>query len=430
MAVAKMLEDLEFVLGQVADESRPVRSIDLSRFSDLPRGEVVRFESTWRGLDAGRRLALVSMMVEQAEANIHLNFHAILRECLNDAAGQIRRLAIEGLWEDEKPSLIGRLVALMANDPEPDVRAAAATSLGRFVLLGALGEITEADADQAERSLRTAWMRMPESNEVRRRVLESLAYAADPAVSALIEAAYDDDDELMRQSAVFAMGRSADRRWSTPILVELRNRDAAMRFEAAVSAGELGLPAAVQPLIQLMDDADNNVREAAALALGKIGGREARRALEAAIDGDDERLAQAAEDALEELVFNSSGFESSQQRSFGRPQGRDRSARQSWDTESRETGDKGLYDEDEDDTGTVPLGPDWRSVSPHSGPDDYETEEDEDAWDAEESEALYWLDEDEDEDEDDDLSPEEGFHVGTDSFPGLPGGWRGGPGPF
>jgi hypothetical protein len=421
-----MLEDLEFVLGQVADESRPVRSIDLSRLSDLPRAEVIRFDSTWRVLAADRRLGLVSMMVEQAEANIHLNFHAILRECLNDVDGQVRRLAIDGLWEDEKPSLIERLITMLGNDPDSEVRAAAATSLGRFVLLGALGEIIEATADQVERSLRSAWMRAVESNEVRRRALESLAYAADPAVGALIEAAYNDDDQLMRKSAVFAMGRSADWRWSKTILAELRNRDAAMRFEAAVSAGELGLSAAVQPLVELMDDASSDVREAAALALGKIGGREARRALEAVLDGEDERLAQAAEEALEELAFNSFGLESLRQSLSGVPQSQV-VRRHPRVTENDETAiDVSYDDEDGYEPERALLEADSRFTLHRSELDDYEIEEEEDAWDEEKDEEFDWLGIDDEEDED--RSPRGNSRSRRDSFSGPPSGWRGGPG--
>jgi len=390
-----MLEDLELVLGQLADETRPVRSIDLSRFSDLPRTEAARFDLAWAGLSAARRLETVSAMVERAEANIHLNFHAVLRQCLSDSDGQVRRLAVDGLWEDEKPSLVGRLATLLASDPVAEVRATAATSLGRFVLLGVLGEITEAAAQQAESALRAAWALSREPNEVRRRVLESLAYAADCAVCDLIETAYNDDDGLMRQSAVFAMGRSPDHRWSKPVLVELRSRDPVMRFEAAVSAGELGLTAAVQQLVRLMDDADSNIRQAAAMALGKIGGREAKRALEEVLHGTDKGLSEAAEEALEELSFNSSGFEPRLD-DDGAASGRRRAH------EASETEDE---DFDEENEGDARLSED-------------ELREDEDSWDTEEDGELYWLDEDEEEDKD---------PGSMDSFPG-PAGRRPGPG--
>ena len=384
-----MFEDLELVLGQLADETRPLRSIDLARFSDLPRAEAMRFDAAWADLTAARRLETVRMMVERAEANIHLNFHAILRECLSDADGQIRRLAVDGLWEDEKPSLIGRLVMLLENDPVPDVRAAAATSLGRFVLLGVLGEIAEAAAHQAEMALRAAWARAQQPNEARRRALEGLAYCTDPGVCDLIETAYNDDDGLMRRSAVFAMGRSADHRWSKPVLAELESRDPAMRYEAAVSAGELGLVAAVPRLVQLMDDADSSISGAAALALGKIGGRAAKRALEAVLRGSDERLTQAAEEALEELTFNNFDFEERLgDRAAGSPRHRI--------VEADETEDEDFFDEDESNTGLS-----------------RDALEDEDFWDEVEDEALYWLDGDEEEDD--------GYLDGPDSFPGPAG---------
>ena len=56
---------------------------------------------------------------------------------------------------------------------------------------------------------------------VRRRALEGLSYTGAPDLRDLISSAYYDDDALMRQSAVFAMGRSVDRRWSSIVLAEL-----------------------------------------------------------------------------------------------------------------------------------------------------------------------------------------------------------------
>jgi len=304
-----MHEDFEFVLEQLADESRPVRTINLAHLSDLPRDLAEHFRGAWPGFSPERRLELVSSFVEQAEANIHLNFHAILRDCLADTDAQVRRLAVEGLWEDERPSLVKPLAMLLAEDPAVEVRAAAASLLGRFVLLGVLGEIAEVHAVHAEQALRTAWFRPREVTEVRRRALEGLAYTSDPDISDLIDVAYFDEDPLMRQSAVFAMGRSADWRWEKFVLDELNSRETAMRFEAAFAAGELTLKAAVYQLIRLLDDADSDVREAAALALGKIGGQDAKRALQAVLTDGDERLADAAEDALDELYFNSGAFD-------------------------------------------------------------------------------------------------------------------------
>ncbi len=300
-----MPEDLDILLQQLADEGRSVRTINLAGLSDLPRIEAAEVYATLANLNARRRLELVSMMTEQAEANVHLNFLAILRECLNDGDAQVRKVAIDGLWEDERPNLVGPLVRLLTEDPSPEVRAAAAVSLGRFVLLGVLGEISDSYAERVAQAMRGAWSRPGEAVEVRRRALEGLAYTDEDGVDELIEAAYYDENDLMRQSAVFAMGRTADRRWARLVLTELGSGDPGMRYEAAGAAGELTLTAAMKSLIKLLDDADSTVRETAALSLGKIGGRDARHALEACLESSDRGLAEAATDALEELAFNS-----------------------------------------------------------------------------------------------------------------------------
>jgi hypothetical protein len=300
-----MADELTLVLEQLADESRPVRGINLVHLSDVPRSRAGEFRAAWTLFSPQRRLELITVMVEQAEVNIHLNFHTLLRELLADADAQVRRLAIDGLWEDERPTLAAPLIRLLADDPAVEVRAAAAVSLGRFVLLGALGEIADKCAVQTEEALRTAWFRRHEVTEVRRRALEGLVYTNHAYVKDLVDSAYYDEDALMRQSAVFAMGRSGDRRWSRFVLAQLDSHEDAMRFEAAVAAGELALAPAVRPLIRLLDDPDGQVREAAALALGKIGGREAKRALESCLRSGDPRLVESAHEALEELAFNS-----------------------------------------------------------------------------------------------------------------------------
>ncbi len=300
-----MTESLNTVLEQLADEIRPVHSLDLAQLSDLGRLQVEKAYSTWLTLSAARRSELMSALVELAETNIHVNFHALLRACLSDSEARVRKLAIEGLWEDEKVSLIQPLIALLATDDDVEVRAAAAISLGRFVLLGVLGDIDDAPAQAAADALRAAWSRGGEPVEVRRRALEGLACTALAGLREWISDAYYDEDARMRQSALFAMGRSADPRWAKIVLAELGSPESPMRFEAAVAAGELGLARAVQPLIRRLDDPDGTVREAAVLALGKIGGAAARRALQALLSSEDERMAEAAEEALDEVRFNS-----------------------------------------------------------------------------------------------------------------------------
>ena len=208
-----MSEELEFVLQRLGDEDRPVRSISLAPLSDLTRDQMSLFRLAWGDLKAERRFEVTAELVEQAEANVHLNFCTVLRDCLRDTDARVRKLAVEGLWEDCKPNLVSPLVSLLEGDPSTEVRAAAAISLSRFVLMGELGEIAEAAGTQAEAALRAAWFRPHEVNEVRRRALEGMAYTDKPDVQEFIRNAYYDEDEQMRQSAVFAIGAQ----WRPPL---------------------------------------------------------------------------------------------------------------------------------------------------------------------------------------------------------------------
>ena len=387
-----MSDELELLLAQLADESRQVRAVKLAYLSDLARPALNRFQAAWETFSPARRAELVATLVEQAETNIHMNFHAVLRACLADPDPRVRKQAIEGLWEDEKTSLVAPLASLLAADPEPDVRAAAATSLGRFVLLGALGEIPDGPAQLAHDALHAAWRRRGECAEVRRRVLEGLACGTGADVPDMISSAYYDEDERMRQSALYAMGRHAHPRWAKFILAELGSHEPAMRYEAALAAGEMGLKNAVPPLIRALDDADGHVREAAVLALGKIGGAPARRALEALVRGDDEHLAQAADDALAELNFNSEKIDDAML-DFAAPQ----AARgpspeadefgEDWDAEE---GDEGFDDEDDE---FADLFEDDRF---DGGGDEFGDEDDD--FDEDKNDDLEWDDEDSDDD--------------------------------
>jgi HEAT repeat protein len=374
-----MLSKLASCLALLADEDRPVRTVDLADLSDLSRNQVAEFHATWLDLSPSRRLELITAMVEQAETNIHLIFHAALRACLTDGDAQVRRLAIEGLWEDERVSLVPTLAGLLTNDPSDDVRATSATALGRFVLMGVLGDIAEEPARQAEVALQLAWERSGEPVSVRRRVLESLAPTDTADLHVLIGDAYYSDNELMRQSAIFAMGRSANPRWNKIVLTELNSREPAIRFEAAEAAGEMAIRAAVQPLIQRLDDPDKDVREAAALALGKIGGPAARRALEALAAGDDERLAEAATEALEELMFNSTHLDDALDDSDGSASHRSRAARPA-------DGDLFFDDDDDDDEGADYFDQDDDEYDGDDGDDGDDWDDDTDGFDDQDEE--------------------------------------------
>ncbi len=86
-------------------------------------------------------------------------------------------------------------------------------------------------------------------------------------------------------------------------LVQLRDKQAAVRATAATSIGLLGPKAtvAVQPLILALNDQDKFVRRAAVKSLAKIGSREAVEPIRRKLQDRDKYVAHSAARALQTL---------------------------------------------------------------------------------------------------------------------------------
>ncbi|HPD41870.1 MAG TPA: HEAT repeat domain-containing protein, partial [Anaerolineae bacterium] len=187
-----------------------------------------------------------------------------------------------------------------------------------------------------------------ENLEVRRRALESLAYAGVAELPTLIQAAYRHPAEAMQISAVFAMGRSADLRWREMVMRQLHHPSPAMRYEAARACGELATRDAVPELVELADDVDLEVQEAALWALGQIGGDLARLTLERYLEAESETLRFAADEALQELEFMHGSLDTF----FGPPEDLITESDLPWDFRSQQpTAEDFAGDEDEGDEG-------------------------------------------------------------------------------
>lgn len=301
--MATEFDDFHQVLEQLGDETKPFTFSRLYVLSDLHREQLEQFFTAWDGVSKERRRRLVLSLVELAEASFEVNFDAIFRRCLDDPDHKVRAAAIDGLWENESPALIGPFLTMLRHDPSAQVRAAAASGLGHYVLAGELEELEPAVQDRIVLELLTLFHTEGESSEVRRRAIESAAYACTPEVLEALELAYSDEREKMRLSAVLGMGRSCSRQWRPILLRELGNPSSAMRYEAAHACGELMLRQAVPKLSRLIHDPDREVCNAAIWALGEIGGEPARQALLAAFDGADEDTQAAIDDALAEQAL-------------------------------------------------------------------------------------------------------------------------------
>ncbi|HID86280.1 MAG TPA: hypothetical protein EYP55_02750 [Anaerolineae bacterium] len=302
-----MFVTFEEILEQVGDSQKPLSVSRLYGLSGATVTEMAVFARRWPQIEVERRRKIIRSLVEIAEASFEVNFDPIFRHCLTDEDAQVRAQAIDGLWEDEDTALIEPLVRLLRGDPSVLVRASAAMALGKYVLQAELEELEEGHAAVVRTALLDVIRDLGEDVEVRRRAVESIAYAGDEEVRGIIETAYYAAEEKMRVSALFAMGRSADPYWQETVLLELNNPNPEMRYEAARACGELEHREAVPALIELIEDPDREVQEAAIWALGQIGGGEAHRALQICCQSGDEFVREVAEEALAELEF-SRGF--------------------------------------------------------------------------------------------------------------------------
>ncbi len=294
--------EFDNVLSLLRDTSRPFPPQALYYFSCLAPDNLAALEAAWPEVDPERRFNLLDDLTDLSEANFEMCFDAVFRLALDDESAPARAAAIRGLWEVEEPDLMGRFLHLMQCDPAIEVRAAAASALGRFVYLGEVDEITPAQTRRIEDAL-FATINGKDEIEVRRRALEAVAYSGRPEVAALIREAYGSTEVKLRVSAVFAMGRSADEQWAPQVMAELESVAPEIRFEAARAAGELELEDAVPALAKMGDDSDRQVREAAIWSLSQVGGPRARKALKHLL-----RKAEADErdfvlDALDNLDF-------------------------------------------------------------------------------------------------------------------------------
>ncbi len=275
----------------------------MQHLSGLMGEEKDRFSAAWPNLSVKVRREIMQTLGEMSEADFEMDFAAIFRIALQDTDPDVRASAIDGLWEDEDVRLVPHLAQALRQDEASNVRVSAAQCLAHFVLLGELKKIRPRPFQTAYDALYACYQDSTEDLEVRRRALESIAYVSNDTILQIIREAYRHTEELMRISAIFAMGRSADSRWAKTVIRELNNPNPAMRYEAVRACGELRLRQAVPDLVELIEDVDPEIQQVALWSLGQIGGDLARKTLQHYVHDKNEALHTAARAALNELEF-------------------------------------------------------------------------------------------------------------------------------
>ncbi len=235
----------------------------------------------------------------------------LLRSLMDDGDAQVRAEAIACLWDDPDPRWIDVLMRKANQDPHAQVRAHAVSALGRYVFEGEAAQFEGWDAPTFNQSdyqrvvefLFRIAKDPAEALGTRRYAIEALAFRSeDPAVFNLIDWAYHHRERRLKVSALFAMARHGDPRWTQYILAELRNPDPQIQYEAVRAAGELGLPEAIDTLIELVraKGARKSLRLLAIFALGQTGDERALDVLEQLSRSRDRDVREVSREALDE----------------------------------------------------------------------------------------------------------------------------------
>ncbi|MEO6396879.1 MAG: HEAT repeat domain-containing protein [Tepidiformaceae bacterium] len=305
MAAAPQKQLPVIIESLVRGEEPPAAS--LAAFSDLGRTDVALVRDAWPAIPVETRQKLIERASDLSEDSVELDFTQLALVGLGDESAEVRRKAAASLWESPVREVAARLLKALGSDDDPDVRAAAATSLRQFVVLREFEQFDAELGDRVIAELHVLAEAADTPSPLRAAALESIGVRSLPMVSELIAARYNDEERGVRLASVVAMGDSADERWLDYLMEQLYSDDPEFRFAAVLSLGQIGSEETIEPLANLLADDDPEVVIAAIAALGEVGTPDAVVAINVFAAEAGPEYAEAIADALEVAAEFGSG---------------------------------------------------------------------------------------------------------------------------
>ena len=294
-------------LQQTADTDAPFQYVALAELSGISSEEASGLAEEWEDWPSERVRELLVRLSDLVESDARVEFEAVFKAGLHLANPRARTLALAGLTGCTDRSIIGRVIEILEMDEAEEARAAAAVTLTGLCSLACEGKLHQPDGARLQTALAGVIESKDETIAVRRRVLEAIAVFPGSQVNRFIEAAAREGEPMMRQSALFAMGRTCSLRWLGHVVREMDSPEAAIRYEATLALGQIAGPDHPQhsrhlgQLEAALDDTDLEVQTAAVTALQNIGDEGARALLRAATGSPEPTVAGAARGGLEAL---------------------------------------------------------------------------------------------------------------------------------
>lgn len=299
-----LLKNIQFqsIIDALLNDDADFPENYLASFSDMEPRDFNQLLSIWNQITPERKTRLFENLELLNETDTMVDFSQIATLALSDPTAAVRASGIRMLWDYENEQHIPLLLELLRNDLDLSVRAHAAGVLGKFIYLGELEEIDEEIHKNVEDTLLEI-MRSAENDLVRQKALEALGFSSREEVASLISNAYQSTDEAWLASSIFAMGRSADEKWTTQVLKMLAHPEFRIQLEAVRAAGELEIKQARNLLLKFVLDSnpDEEIWTESIWALSKIGGENVHRIFEKLLKNAE---TEEDEDFLQEAIAN------------------------------------------------------------------------------------------------------------------------------
>lgn len=181
----------------------------------------------------------------------------LIQPAVTDKNVRVRYAAVSqlsSLGQQNLPLALAILRQSLLQDPEPDVQAAAADSLGALRLTDAFDDL------QAVYERSSEWL-------VKFSIVAALGELGDPRGFDLLQRALKSDNELVKTAAIGALGELGDERAISLLLPYASDPDWQVRHRVVQSLGYFQTPETQTALEQLSQDASEPVAQAAKLSL-------------------------------------------------------------------------------------------------------------------------------------------------------------------
>jgi HEAT repeat protein len=291
------------VITNLLDINKPFSPHFLHFFSDISIDNLDLIKKIWTNVDPTRKYNLLKDIESLMEADTLVSCDDFGNFALSDDDPHIKSQAIHLFWETSDIKLISTFIDLVKNNPHNEVKQAAVSVLGRFVLLGELDEIPEFSFNQVQNFLISEFTSIPDIN-IKQRILESLGYSSNEKVSQFIKIALKKNEKEWQLAALLAISRSVDPKWGKVVMEKLKDFDPDVQIEAIKAAGELEIASAKNFLFKLLLSTEpyEEAHLQTVWALAKIGGSDVLELLEEMIESsEDEEEIEALELAIESL---------------------------------------------------------------------------------------------------------------------------------